>query len=102
LRVKEAKVEEISPLAIALISILGSVLVFMIGLLITMVFGMKRDMETKIGRIYSEIKEINKRLGEMLPENEYKADKKAIDLKLDEHGTKILRLEIKVINGVIK
>jgi hypothetical protein len=93
---------EASPLAIVLISVLGSVLVFMISLLITMVFGMKTDLQTKTDKIYGEIKEINTRLGEMLPKIEYKEDKKGIDLKLDEHGTKILRLEIKVINGVGK
>ncbi len=92
---------ETSPLAIALISILGTVLVFMISLLITMVFGLKRDMETKINRIYIEIKEMNKRLAEMLPIDEYKSDKEKIDIKLNRQGTKILRLEIKVLgNGV--
>jgi hypothetical protein len=99
--VEEDRQMEVTPLATALISILFSVLTFMIGLLITMLFGIKKDLSVKTERIYGEIKEINNRLNEMLPIDEYKDDKKAINVKLDEHGQKILRLEIKkVINGV--
>jgi hypothetical protein len=93
---------EVTPLAIALISILGTVLIFLISLLITIVFGMKKDLERRTEKIYAEIKEINTRLNEMLPKTEYNTDMDKIDFKLDEHGSKILRLEIKVLNGVAR
>jgi hypothetical protein len=79
---------DVSPMTVALISVLGCVLVFMLGLIVTMISGVKQ-----------EVKEMRAELGTMLPEREYRDDKKAIDVRLDEHGQKILRLEIKVING---
>jgi hypothetical protein len=93
---------EVSPLAIALISILGSILVCMLGLLITMVFGVRKDLETRTEKIYCEIKNLRERLALMVLSEDYKDDKQKIDVRLDEHGNKILRLEIKVINGVTK
>jgi hypothetical protein len=58
---------EASPVAVALMSILGSVLVFMIGLLITMIFGMKKEMAISFASVQVELKDIRKELSSSLP-----------------------------------
>lgn len=98
---------EVSSAVIALISILGSLLVCMISLLIAMVFGLRKDFDkrsgalsTDIGACKDDLVTVKLRLMEMVPWQDHNRDMQAIDVKLDEHGAKILRLEIKVINGV--
>ena len=85
---------EASSMTITLISILGSVLICMISLLISMLFRIKKCLEQRTEKIYEEIKSIRQRLGEMLPIDDYREDKAKVDSKLDEHSQKILRLEM--------
>jgi hypothetical protein len=82
---------DVSPMTVALISVLGCILVFMLGLIVTMISGVKQ-----------EVRDMRVALNKTLSLDEYRSDKKAVDIKLDEHGQKILRLEFKVINGATK
>jgi L-cysteine desulfidase len=87
---------ETNPMAIALVGVIGGILVCMIGLLIAMVVGLKKDIENRDNVIFNKITAIQDRLIHMVLAEDYKGDKKEIELKLDEHGDRILTLEIKV------
>lgn len=69
---------EASPMAIALVGVIGGILVCMIGLLISMVSGVRRELRER--------------------EESYKADRKEIVMKLDDHGDRILVLEVRIKN----
>jgi hypothetical protein len=64
-------------------TIVGVVLAALLTLLVSMVSGVKKDTES-----------LKEKIGEMVKLDDYKTDKKTIDLKLDEHGRSILTLEI--------
>jgi hypothetical protein len=89
---------ETSPLAIALIGVIGGILVCMLGLLISIVLGLKKEMEARSVAMADKIDDITQRLTHMVLAEDYKSDKKTVDLKLDEHGDRILTLEIRVKN----
>jgi Na+-translocating ferredoxin:NAD+ oxidoreductase RnfG subunit len=87
---------EANPMAIALVGVIGGLLIGMISLLIAMVVGLKRDYVGTSEKLFALIAEIQQRLTHMVLSEDYKDDRKEITLKLDEHGDRILRLEIKV------
>jgi hypothetical protein len=87
---------EVTPMAIVLISIIGTLIVAMISLLIAMVVGLKKDSQKTSETLFLQIGKIQERLSHMVLSEDYRGDKKEIDLKLDEHGDRILRLEIHV------
>jgi Na+-translocating ferredoxin:NAD+ oxidoreductase RnfG subunit len=87
---------EANPMAIALVGVIGGLLIGMISLLIAMVVGLKRDYVGTSEKLFTLIAEIQQRLTHMVLYEDYKDDKKEITLKLDEHGDRILRLEIYV------
>lgn len=87
-----------SPMAIALIGVIGGILICMISLLIAMVVGLKKDVEGNYTTTNRKIDAITDRLLHMVLTEDYKSDKKMVDLKLDEHGDRILTLEIRVKN----
>lgn len=84
--------EEATPMAIALIGVIGGILICMLGLLISMV----RKSESNREKMSVKIDAVQLKLSEMVTWDDYKGDKKEIDLKLDEHGDRLLRLEIRV------
>lgn len=63
-------------MALALVGVIGGIIAVLLSLLILMIKGLKDDL--------------------CRDQNGYKADKKEITLRLDEHGDRILVLEIKV------
>ena len=83
-------------MAIALVGVIGGILVCMIGILISMVVGIKHDVENRDKRTADILCSIQTRLSHMVLAEDYKGDKKEIDLKLDDHGDRILTLEIHV------
>jgi hypothetical protein len=87
---------EVNPLAIALIGVIGGILSILIGLLISMVSGLKKDSTAGGAALIKKIEEIQARLEQMVPKEEYRADRKEVILKLDEHGDRILLLEVRV------
>jgi hypothetical protein len=87
---------EVNPLAIALIGVIGGILSILIGLLISMVSGLKKDSTAGGATLIKKIEEIQARLEQMVPKEEYRADRKEVILKLDEHGDRILLLEVRV------
>jgi hypothetical protein len=87
---------ETNPMAVALISIIGTILVVLLGLLITMLRSLKVDLDTRCDALYSKIDAITERLTHMVLSEDYREDKREITLKLDEHGDRLLVLEIRV------
>lgn len=83
-------------MAIALVGVIGGILVCMIGILISMVVGLKHDVENRDKRTADILCGIQTRLSHMVLAEDYKGDKKEIELKLDDHGDRILTLEIHV------
>ena len=85
-----------NPVAIALIGVIGGIIVCLLSLLIAMIVGLKRDTETRYSSLDTKIEAIQIRLTHMVLVEDYKADKKEVTLKIDEHGDRILVLEIRV------
>jgi hypothetical protein len=82
--------------ATGLVGVIGGILVVMLGLLISMILGLKNDGEKRNDVICLKIKEIKDVLNTFVDIDDYKEDRKEVVLKLDEHGDRLLRLEIKV------
>ena len=82
--------------AIALVGVIGGIIVCLLGLLISMLVGLKTDTETRDGNLDRRIALIQERLSHMVLVEEYKADKKEVTVRMDEHGERILVLEIRV------
>jgi hypothetical protein len=91
---------ETNPMAVALIGVIGGIIICLLGLLITIVMGLKAEMTDRTKTLFGKVDEIQGRLSGMVLVSDYKTDCDKIDMKLDEHGSKILRLEFKIFNGV--
>ena len=87
---------EASPLAIALIGVIGGLLIAMLSLLIAMIVGLKKDMATTYSKVCRELEEIKKTLSRAVLIETYSVDKHKIEGELGVHKEKIIRLEIKV------
>ena len=83
----------------ALVGIIGGILVCLLGLLISMVVGLKKDLDRSNVNLGDKIDKIQERLSHMVLVEDYKEDKKEVCIKLDEHGERILVLEISVKEG---
>jgi hypothetical protein len=87
---------ELNPMAVALVSIIGTIIVLLISLLLAMVKGLKDDVVSRDKAMTDKIEAIALRLTHMVLAEDYKEDKKEVTLKLDDHGDRILTLEIRV------
>jgi hypothetical protein len=61
-----------------------------------MLMGLKKDVDTRDEHTRRRLDEIKQCVNRMVTEDEYKADKKEVVLRLDEHGDRLLVLEIRV------
>lgn len=83
-------VQTISPFSIALLSIIGSLVV----VLFTILIYMGTNNSKKIDAITEQLGVIQLQLVDRVPWSEFKLNTEKCQIKIDEFGRKILRLEI--------
>jgi hypothetical protein len=87
---------ETNPMAIALVSIIGTILVLLLSLLITMIVNLKRDVDRRDVALNDKIDKIRDRLSEVVLVDNYLDDKKEICLQVKDQEKRIIKLEIQV------
>jgi hypothetical protein len=80
----------------AMIGVIGGILVVLITLLIAMVMDLKKDLAKNDASTRDSFEKIRKELAGMVAWQDYKEDRKEVNIKLDEHGDRLLKLEIRV------
>jgi hypothetical protein len=79
-----------------MLGIIGGILIVLISLLITMILDMKKNLVQNDITTRKAFDEIREKLNQMVAWQDYKEDRKEVCLKLDDHGDRLLKLEIRV------
>jgi hypothetical protein len=92
---------EASPVTVALISFIGTILVCLLSLLIAMVVSLKKDFDGKCKMLDEKMDKIQERLSHVVLIDKYDIDKREITLQLNDQEKRIIKLEIQVLTDEV-
>jgi hypothetical protein len=87
---------EANPIAVALISVVGAFIVFLLSLLITMIVQLKKDVDSRDDILNGKIDKIQERLLHVVLIDSYVVDQREVTIQLRDQEKRIIRLEFKI------